>query len=197
MTMGTVVACPHCRAENPGGAAFCESCGKALPTRSAAPRVISGDSMPTTAAGAKLVGGELQKATKSAGTALLIVSIIQLVVGAIFVAIIVNAPAANRAAVNLSLLIASTVGLGLVFLGLFFWSRRSPLPATITGLVIYSTLIAINVVVSIASFSQNSAGRGGFGGLGIGWLDIVIIVVLSRGIGAALKSRRLMDTAVQ
>ena len=37
------IACPHCRAANPPGGAFCESCGKALPSPyRTGPRVIGG-----------------------------------------------------------------------------------------------------------------------------------------------------------
>ncbi len=82
-----------------------------------------------------------------------------------------------------------------VFIGLHFWARKSPLPATITGLVVYGTLLTINVVSSVARLSEHpDAPRTGFGGLGIGWIDIVIIVMLVQGIQAAIKHKKLIES---
>src|SRR5215204_4227661 len=87
MTMTASVSCPHCGASNPSGAAFCESCGKALPAATAtSPRVVTADALPQTAVGHRMVGDELVKQQKKASTALLVVGIIQITCGAIALA---------------------------------------------------------------------------------------------------------------
>lgn len=45
----------------------------------------------------------------------------------------------------------STFVLSAVFVGLYLWSRRSPLPAALVGLVIYSTVAALNLLVFLAA----------------------------------------------
>src|SRR6185369_7857459 len=169
--------CVHCSAPNPIGGAFCESCGKALPSAvPTVPRVLSGDAMPTTSAAAKLLGDELGKQTKSAATTLLVVGIIQIVVGGVLTAVLMSArPGRTAAQLNLPVVVASTAGIGVIFIGLYFWARRSPLPATIVGLVIYGTLVLLNMVSAASARAQNGAASSGFGGLGVGCLDIIII----------------------
>src|SRR5437868_1663764 len=82
--MAEMIACPHCNAPNVAGAAFCESCGKALPRAApGGPRVVSADALPQTAAGHKLLGDELLKQQRKASYTLLIVGIIQVTCGAI------------------------------------------------------------------------------------------------------------------
>src|SRR4051812_37845973 len=73
--------CIHCGAPNPAGAAFCGSCGKALPVSASGPKVLTGNEMPTSAAGAKLVSEELTKQMKSAANTLLAVGILQWILG--------------------------------------------------------------------------------------------------------------------
>jgi hypothetical protein len=136
------------------------------------------------------MGDELGKQTKSAATTLLVVGIIQIVVGGVLIGLLLSIKRPS-AAVNLPVVVASTIGLGVIFIGLHVWARWSPLPATIVGLVIYSTLVLLNMISSIGRMSSTGTRGSGIGGLGIGWLDIVIIAILCRGIGAALKSRKL------
>src|SRR3982751_2208343 len=131
------ITCPHCGAANPSGAAFCESCGKALPSAApSGPRVVTGDMLPTSAAGTALVTDELVKQQKQASTALLVVAVLQMVCGAIAVVIISNVnnrggAAATPVAGTAVLLLAIQLGVAAIFFGLYFWSRKSPLPASI------------------------------------------------------------------
>ena len=191
MTMSASVSCPHCGAGNPSGAAFCESCGKALPAAApAGPRVVTADALPQTAVGHRMVGDELVKQQKKASTALLVVGIIQITCGAIALV------ALSRAAPGMipPVVFAIQIGVAAIFFALYFWSRKAPLPATIVGLILYVTLIVINVVSSISDLAQNPGGpRTGFGGLGIGLVDIVIIVILAQAIAAGLKYKRLLE----
>jgi hypothetical protein len=69
------------------------------------------------------------------------------------------------------------------------------LPATIVGLILYSTIIVLNVVNTMAAINASGQAAGnGIGGIGVGWIDILIIVLLVRGIQAALTQRRLLNS---
>lgn len=160
--------------------------------RSCSPRIIAGDALPESAAGQKLVGDELQKQTRRAANTLMWVSILMYAFGIIIFLVISNARAV--AAENANLLLVMQFVIATVFLGLYFWARTSPLPASLVGLVIYCTLIAINVATTMSSMAER---RSGIGGLGIGWLDIVIICLLAQGISAGLKHKKLMEAAVR
>jgi hypothetical protein len=191
------VTCPHCSAPNRAGAAFCESCGKALPTAApSTPRIVTDAQFATTGAGQKLQADELHKTAKKAAGALLAVAIIQTIICAILLAV---ASANNRVAALMdSALAVSLIGIAVVFWALYIWARRQPLPAAIVGLVLYATLITVNVIVSIGQMSETGQRGTGFGGIGIGWLDIVILIVLGKAISAGVKHRKLMgqQTAV-
>lgn len=190
------ITCPHCGANNVSGAAFCESCGKALPSAApTGPRVVSADMMPQSAAAAGLIGDELKKQQKSASNALLAVAILQTVFGAI-VLIVLSSLNTRRGGQNVitPFVWAVQFAVAALFWGLWFWSRRSPLPATIVGLCLYVTLVAINVVSATSQLARDPQNeQTGMRGLGIGILDIVIIVVLARAINAGLKYKRLQQ----
>src|SRR5262249_11751498 len=150
-----------------------------------------------TTAASKLMGEELTRQTKSSGTALLVVSIIQMVVSGVIFMVLMNSPRFRMGQVNMPILVASTFGVALIFLALYFWSRRSPLPAITVGLVVYGTLVVLNVVISLSSIANNGPRGTGIGGCGIGWLDIVILAILGRGISAALQQRKLSSMESQ
>jgi hypothetical protein len=187
MTVATIT-CPHCGASNLGGSAFCESCGKALPAPiSTGPRIVAGAALPASAAGHELVTDELRKQVKKASKTLLAVGILQLVCGMSVLGYLSQARGVPPAMIKV-LAVAQLVVAG-IFIGLYFWARRSPLPATIAGLVVYVTLVALNVFNALTQIGETQ--RSGIGGIGIGWLDIVIIAFLAQGIQAALKHKRL------
>jgi peptidoglycan/LPS O-acetylase OafA/YrhL len=193
--MSTSITCPHCGAPNVSGAQFCESCGKALPSAAATgPRVVSADALPQTALGHQLVTGELAKTQKNASTALLVVAIIASAVAGILIAVAQSNPGASQALPPV--VMAIQVGVALIFWGLWAWSRKAPLPATIVGLVVYATLVVLNVIAATSQMAQSNERRpaNGIGGLGIGWLDIVVLVVLGKGIEAGVKHKRLVQS---
>jgi hypothetical protein len=170
---------------------FCESCGKALPSMSSSgPRVVTGDVVPTSVAGQKLVGAELKKQTNRAAYTLLAIGIIQIVLGSIFIGIAANAPGAPAGTFTTLMIMQFIVAA--VFIGLFFWARIAPLGASIVGLVLYSTLIILNMINAMAIRAEGQR-SGGFGGLGIGCLDIVFIAFLVQGIQAGLKHKRMLE----
>ena len=193
MTEMSTITCPHCGAGNPAAAAFCEACGKALPSAVAGgPRVVGGDAIAATAAGQQLQADQLQKQAKRASGALLAVAIILTIVSAVVFFILRAAsgmapPPGAQGAGFAQGAAAVMMILAAVFWGLFFWSRSQPLPAAIVGLVIYATLIVINVVTSLSQI-----GEGGRGGLGVGCIDIIIMVVLAQAITAGVQHRKLM-----
>lgn len=192
MSVASAAVCPHCQSENPSANAFCEACGKALPRAGGGPRVVAGDVIPQSAAGRVLVGEELTKQMKKVFTTLLCVGILQVVIGGVLVAVVRNSRGASQ---ELPVLVMAMFVIGAIFIGLAFWSRKAPLPAAIVGLVIYSTLVVLNVITSVSQLGQGGP-KSGIGGLGIGWLDVVIIVILVQGIQAAIKYRKLQETAV-
>jgi hypothetical protein len=193
-------SCPHCSAENSPGAAFCGSCGKAMPMRGSGPRVVNADQLPASSAGVKLVGDELSKKTRKAANTLLIVGILQWVVGVGVVLLIASTAPGGLGAIPMPRLVGALLPAlisGAAFLGLYFWARISPLPATIVGVVIYCTLVAINVAVTVGNMGNNGGRGGGLGGIGIGWLDIIIIAVLAQGVSAAVQQRKLVNGVMQ
>jgi hypothetical protein len=189
------VACPHCTVANAGDAQWCESCGMALPIPSAGPRIVDGTSFAATTAGQHLQSDELDKQAKKAATALMWVAIIQTVLGVIWIVATASNP-------NMAPITQQPIALGLlivaaIFWGLFVWARKQPVPAAIVGLVLYSTLKVINLVLAI---SQGTIGKqqtvpNGIANTGIGWIDIVIIVVLCQAISAGLKYRKMQSNA--
>jgi hypothetical protein len=193
MTVSTSVPCPHCSADNAAGAQFCEACGMALPSAApTGPRVLDGKAFASTAAGQRLQSEDLHAQQKKAAGALMAVAVIQtLVVG--FLCFVANQN--HRLDVLLrSPIVLAIMAVAAIFWGLFAWARWQPLPAAVVGLVLYATLLAINVVNSVSQLSHNN-GRTptGLGGLGIGWIDIVILAVLSRAISAGIKYRKMMQ----
>jgi len=77
------------RAENPPDAAFCESCGKALPSSgSTGPRVVTEASGTKSRLATMHVLEDLRKQTKKAAGALLAVAILQAVFGAVIIMIL-------------------------------------------------------------------------------------------------------------
>lgn len=192
MTNITMQPCPHCAGANPFGSAFCESCGKALPQGTPqGPHIISKTEFATTAAGQRLQGDELQKQAKKASGALLAVAIIQTVVCGALIAL--GYSQGTLEAFMHSPILLSIGAITLIFWALYVWARKQPLPAAIVGLVLYGTLVAINVIMSISQLAAHpDAPRSGFGGIGIGWIDIIILAVLARAISAGARYRKLL-----
>jgi hypothetical protein len=183
--------CPHCGTPNPVGSTFCARCGKALPAAatSGGPRVLGKDDIAATAAGQKLQGDELHKQAKKASGALLAVAIIGTAAPVITYMIVKNSRGMELNSVVFGIMVAVAA----IFWGLWVWSRSQPLPAAIVGLALYGTLVAINVFTAVSNMSQNEGrGAGGIGGIGIGWLDIIIMAVLVQAIQAGSKYRKLM-----
>lgn len=67
--------------------------------------------------------------------------------------------------------------LAAVMFGLHVWSRRSPFPAMVTALCVYSALIALNAIIDPKTFAQGII------------IKVLIIVILVGGLKASLVAR--------
>lgn len=170
------VYCPHCGAANLTDAAFCASCGKAVPpVAGGGPRIITSADTAATGAGRTLQSEELQKQTKKAAGALLAVAILQAVVGTIILAMAGrNVPPAGYVIIY---------GVAAVFLGLYFWARKSPFPAAIVGLAVFVTLHLLEAIADPTSIRNGVI------------IKVIIIVVLVQAISAGAKHRQLLREA--
>ncbi|MHC4983491.1 MAG: zinc ribbon domain-containing protein [Planctomycetota bacterium] len=174
--------CPHCGAENAEGAAFCEKCGKALPSSApSGPRVVAGKDIATTEAGQALQMDQLRKQAGRASGILLGLAGLQVVVGAIFYFAFRDSPDVNTDQLRAGVIVVLV--LGGVFFGLGFWARVSPLPAAIAGLVIYATFSVIDVILS-----------GQYAPFVIG-IKVVIIVLLIGAVTSGAKYRQIKAQA--
>jgi len=136
---------------------------------------------------------------KRASGALLTVAIIQTVVAmiafAVAQAVSNRARPGTEAAQNL-LMVLTIAGCGVAaaFFCLYSWSQSQPLPAAIVGLVVYGTLVCLNVFVALAEASRvsSSGGPASIRGIGVGWIDLVIIGILIRAISAGSAHAKLL-----
>jgi hypothetical protein len=171
------------------GPAFCAACGKALPVGNDGPRVVTGTMLPTTEAGAALVGDQLGKQMYTSSWILLLVGVLQLGVAAVVLALTwPHLPAIRpEARLEVFLRLGILFSVAAVFVGLFFWARFQPFPATVTGLCLYLAMLLFNIVTAVGEGVANGQSRG----VGVGCLDIVVLAVLVKGITAANQQRRL------
>ena len=174
----SMAACPHCGAQNPEGAAFCQECGKALPSATpSAPRVVSGEAMAGTAAGQTVQSDQLRKQAGAAATALFAVAILQALGGILFYYLLKENPQVSPEALQ-SLLIGNLVLAG-IFAALGFWARVSPLPAAIVGLVLFVSVHLVSAIMDPATIVQGIL------------VKVIVIVALIKAIQAGGKYRQL------
>lgn len=85
----------------------------------------------------------------------------------------------DRARDRVPLVIAVIAGLAVVFFLLWLWAARKPLPATVSALILYVTILAIDGVVDPKS-------------LLMGWpIKLIIILALIKGVDAAQKYQKM------
>ncbi len=167
------VLCPHCQVENPDGAQFCGSCGKAVPTGKSGPRVVNvtgGDA--ASSLGREAQAAELKALMKKSFGALLGVGLLQLAFGAALFFLMQNEPGGPLTGALLG-------GVGVIFIGLAVWARSSPLPAAIVGLSVYGSLLVLDAIFDPASLARGLL------------IKIIIIGVLARAIQAGVKYKKL------
>ena len=76
-------------------------------------------------------------------------------------------------------MLAVPIGLGVVFLGLYFWARKSPIPALSTALGLYVSVIAVVAVVDPASIPRGII------------IKFLCILGLVNGVRSALHQRTI------
>jgi hypothetical protein len=182
----TNVSCPHCGASNPAGAAFCESCGKALPTMGATgPRVVSSDAAPATSVARGLLEDDLKKQMKKASTALLIVAILQAVFGPVALMLMkskAEQEAGPGAVMEIEpIMYVIVFGLAIAFFALWLWSRVNPFAAAIVGLVLF---VSVHLLDAVADPTQLARGI---------LVKIIVIAMLVQAIKAGLQYRKLRE----
>jgi hypothetical protein len=179
--MSETKTCPHCQAENALDASFCAQCGKALPeAHPTGPRITRGKGVATTATGRGLQSDQLEKKAKSAATALFVAAGLQ-VLGAVILAALMSSESlvgSEGRGMLLPIVVACGV-LAMLFAGLGIWARRDPLPAAIVGLVLFVSLMVLNLLT----------------GAGVSLVQIIIAVVLGKAVAAGVQHRRIRSAA--
>ena len=182
LTIELRLTCPHCGQDNPLNAAFCEACGKALPTQSKGPRIIEGASLANTTGGQKLQSDELAMKARSGSGALLAVAILS-TLGVALVAFVVtdvwNDPEIGGTARTM---LVSQIVLTFAYWALWVWSRQRPLPAAIVGLALLLMLFVANAI----AFGPFALMQGML-------LNLVIGMVLVRAIRAGMQHQDLQQ----
>ena len=197
------VPCPHCGSGNDAEVAFCASCGKALPSsHPTGPRFIVPGTTAMTSAGFKLQLDELHQKARTASGALLAVAIIQTIFIFIVGSIATGVGLARRSpgALGLTMLLVPVVAVGVIFWGLYFWSRKNPLPAAIVGLVVYVSVWALDIIGGVMMLQQQGVRGAGPAGVGPVYnpissgivIRIIIIAILVRAIQAGAEHRKLL-----
>ena len=167
--------CPHCGVSNKREAAFCSTCGKALPTGQV-PRIVPKGELASTAVGRKVQTAELQWMLKKAGSALLVAAILQAVFGTIIVLI-----AGQRTEVPTAVYVV-IYGAAAAFFGLYLWARVAPLPAAIVGLALFVTLHLLDALADPAALTRGIV------------MKVFIVALLAQAISAGLQYNRLRDS---
>lgn len=176
------IACPHCQTANQTPGNFCGSCGKALPALSnPAARVVAGNNLASSKAGQSLQLDLLARQMRSAFRALLGVGLFQFIIG---IGLAVLASFAKDKAQDLFAIGLGVGIVGLIFLALSAWARKSPLPAAVTGMVLFLSLWALDAVVGFMNGDPAAAFRG--------WLiKLIVVAALGKAISAGLKHKAL------
>jgi hypothetical protein len=126
---------------------FCESCGKALPVNlPAGPSIQPIQTEAFTWAGRALQAKEFLRQAHYNCLVLLVLAILQALAGGCILAGSIALPNVNHQSASSAANAVSVFVLSAVFVGLYLWSRRSPLAAALIGLVIYATVAALNLL---------------------------------------------------
>ena len=168
MNLDVSVACPQCSQPVRIGDDFCQSCGW----------VVSAEhkrALVTRLEAADLDGNVRRGRVTRASAAMLILSVMYALSGlVIFVAADGFGDAVELDAQRTLLI---NLGVSAIMMGLFFWSRREPLPAMLWALAIF---VMVNVVSAIAS--PITLGQGLI-------LKLVAIGCFVTGIKSAIEAR--------
>lgn len=183
--------CPHCSAPNANPGKFCASCGRALPSPvKVAPRVISGKAkvFAQSEAGQAMQIDELAKQAKSASQILIVLGALSCTFGLLLTLVGLAAdsnpregePTPQFTIVGITLLVFSAI-----YFSLGAWAKSSPLPATITGLVLYTSFAVVDLISAPVAATPSLV------------VKVIIIAALARSVSAGVKHRELLRRARQ
>ena len=196
-----IIICSSCETENSPNNQFCENCGASLIKSEEVEE--SPDSKPP---GKMKVNAEVSrqlanrrfdnskrvnaKAEIAKGRVAIMIVTVLTFIGAIISHVSLNNEIANyrsnpnfivdeKVVSQMRMLIYTTYGLGIVFLGLWFWAKKNPFSAFLTALVIYIACHATAAIIDV-----NNLYRGIL-------IKAVIIILLVGAVKSALKIRSM------
>lgn len=181
----TPVICPHCSAPNAAPGKFCVACGRALPSAvKLAPRVISGKSkdFAESSAGQAMQMDELGKQARSASQILMVLGTLSGIFGGMLFLLSLSMNPADDREIGPGLMKITGVTLlvlSAIYFSLAFWAKKSPLPASITGLVLYTSLAVVDLVAAPTVAAPGII------------VKIIIIAALAKAVTAGVKHREL------
>jgi hypothetical protein len=188
-----MLVCPHCADPTESNAAFCASCGLAVATTfPGGPSLLEGDELAKTPVGRRLQHASLGQYCRSVANTLITLGVLQM-----FACGILSWVSRDSANQDALMPLVYTLGiLGVVFLALGSWAYKSPLPAGIIGLVLYSTLSVLHWIQQISMMGQTAARDSNVEVRSFRMdfiIQIIIIGFLVKGVKSALTRRRLQQ----
>lgn len=173
----SAVACERCEAVPEAADVYCRGCGWAIPFESSGLTMIGKGKLASTPAGRVVQLGEARRLVRTASRSLFAIGILQLAFLALLVVLFYTmSPTAS----GLSPVPLITMGsLACSFFVLGVWAWRSPLPATIVGLCLYISMWIVDIMIDPAALFRGILIR------------LIFIILLSRGVQAALNATRL------
>jgi drug/metabolite transporter (DMT)-like permease len=185
MTMTNSIPCPHCGDQNSSGGAFCQSCGKALPSAiPQGPRVVGGKEFASTSAGQKLQAEELHKQASRASRTFLYIGTILTILGIFFLYVSMSVPPGRQ--VQSPYIYWVYLFGGVLFLGVGFWARINPLPATIVGFVAYLAATGFYILRDVQTGHTEVIGQTLI-------IRLIVAFALLKAVGAGIRYRKLME----
>jgi len=189
------IVCPKCQSEEPEGQSFCSKCGTPL-TEEAASQKEKKTTTTVDGIMKEVDQEEHKKHVKQAGIAIIVVAVLTILYAGFLwfqlsseiskveanPMMVVNQEVVSQARFQIGLVF----GLGVVFIGLFFWSKVNPFAASLTALVIYITDIIVSIGIEPSAIYKGII------------IKIIIILALANGVKAGLaynqeRKRKRMD----
>jgi hypothetical protein len=172
------VTCPHCGAINAPGAPSCHACAKAFPPAIPPAHQLAGaPGVTASPASAELQVADLDRKAQTSVKTLLLIGILAVVFAA-FTYQKLNDPQYDHDAVLV--LLGLHAFTSVVFLGLWFWARRSPFLPALIGLILY---VSLQVGLFVVNPPQ--------GRMSIPWLPILFALSLLHATWISWKSQQV------
>ncbi len=174
--------CPHCSTPVSVVDAFCVSCGMALHDPNfSGPRLLKAGEVATTSAGMAVQILEIERLCRAASNSLIAVAFLTM----LWTLLLMGFAASAVGMVSAAIYATMAGGIAILFLGLGLWARRSPLPASIVGLVAFMSLWAMEIASDPYSIWSGIIIR------------VIVIAVLVRGVHAGILANRIAGARVE